>query len=103
MKRRKLEFHAKKIARLTEELKQTKAAFNALQEENRVLRTRLDGATKALTQTEENLRTYIRECDQSIMAARDARKTYEALNRECMEIKSEYTRQMRQLINGAKK
>lgn len=103
MKVRKSEFRTKKIAQLTEELRQTKSAFDALQEENRVLRTRLDGATKALAQTEKELQTYVCECDQSIITARDARKTYEALSRECMEIKSEYTRQMRQLINGAKK
>lgn len=101
LNKREYGYRVKMIARLEEELKQLKEDNAMLLRENKVLQTRLDSTTKALDQAEAAFQAYVETYKENIAQASDARKTYEALSRECMEVKAEYSEQMKKLIGDA--
>lgn len=100
---RKLEYQARRIRQLEEELKQAKASVTALERESASIQRRYEAALEAMERMKNEHQSYVDHSTRAIAEALDMKRQYETLIAECLEAKSEYENQMTKLIGAAKR
>ena len=103
MNKRKITYQEKKIMRLEDRLKQAEDLNTALRNENKSLRAELDRTNSTMDKMRKEHDVFAKECGNRIAEAIDARKTYEALNLECLSLKAEYTKKLDELIRDIRR
>lgn len=99
----KTEYYERRVRRLEEELKQAKAAAEALETENRVLKEKELAWSKRWERDRQEHLSAVEACRKAAAEAVEMRKKYEALTAQCAASYREYKKQMQGLLAEAEK